>query len=76
MSDGPRASNDVNCLDALAEGELSAFFHAVDQLFGAEQARRSVLDWIDEMEAMSCRSTDHRLVALAQGRQHAGNGFS
>jgi hypothetical protein len=53
MSDGPRASNDVNYLYPLAERELSAFFHAVDQLFGAEQARRSMLDWIDEMEAMS-----------------------
>ena len=36
----------------LAEKELSAFIRAVDQLFGAEQARRSALDWIEELERM------------------------
>jgi hypothetical protein len=53
MLDTPRPSNDVNYLFRLAERELSAFFHAVDQLFGTEQARRSALDWIHEMEVMS-----------------------
>ncbi len=33
----------------LAEKELSAFIRAVDQLFGAEQARQSALDWIEEL---------------------------
>jgi hypothetical protein len=36
----------------LAEKELSAFISAVDKLFGAEQARQSALDWIQEMELM------------------------
>ena len=36
----------------LAEKELSAFIHAVDKLFGAEQARQSALDWIEELERM------------------------
>ena len=36
----------------LAEKELSAFICAVDQLFGAEQARQSALDWIQELEGM------------------------
>jgi hypothetical protein len=36
----------------LAEKELSAFIGAVDKLFGAEQARRSALDWIEELERM------------------------
>ena len=36
----------------LAEKELSAFICAVDQLFGAEQARQSALDWIEELERM------------------------
>jgi len=31
----------------LAEKELAAFICAVDQLFGAEQARESALDWIE-----------------------------
>ena len=33
----------------LAEKELSAFIRAVDKLFGAEQARQSALDWIEEL---------------------------
>jgi hypothetical protein len=40
MSDRPRVSKKVNYLFPLAEKELSAFVHAVDQLFGTEQARR------------------------------------
>ena len=36
----------------LAEKELSAFIRAVDQLFGAEQARQSALDWIEELGRM------------------------
>jgi hypothetical protein len=52
MSNGPRASKDVNYLFPLAEKELSAFVHAVDQLFGSE-AQRSALDWIHEMDVMN-----------------------
>src|ERR1700731_1953221 len=37
----------------LAEKELSAFIRAVDQLFGAEQARQSALDWIEELGRMN-----------------------
>jgi hypothetical protein len=36
----------------LAEKELSAFIRAVDKSFGAEQARQSALDWIEELERM------------------------
>ena len=36
----------------LAEKELPAFICAVDQLFGAEQARESALHWIAELERM------------------------
>jgi hypothetical protein len=43
----------VNYLFPLAEKELSAFVHAVDQLFGSEQAQRSALDWIHEMDVMN-----------------------
>jgi len=53
MSDGPTASKDVDYLFALAERELRAFVQAVDQLFGTEQARRSALDWIHEIEVMN-----------------------
>jgi hypothetical protein len=36
----------------LAEREMSAFVSAVDELFGAEQARQSAADWIEELELM------------------------
>ena len=36
----------------LAEKALSAFIGAVDKLFGAEQARQSALDRIEELELM------------------------
>ena len=36
----------------LAEKELAAFISAVDELFGAEQARQSALDWIKEVELL------------------------
>lgn len=45
----------------LAERELSAFIVAVAELFGADQARMSLEDWLEESELMdvSPRST-HR----------------
>src|SRR5260370_35091450 len=36
----------------LAEKELSAFIRAVQKVFGAEQARKSALHWIEELELM------------------------
>ena len=36
----------------LAERELSAFIAAVAELFGADQARMSAEDWLDESEIM------------------------
>jgi len=36
----------------LAEKELSAFIGAVDKSFGAQQARQSALDWIEEVGRM------------------------
>jgi len=43
----------------LAEHELSAFIAAVAELFGADHARMSVEDWLDESELLdvSPRST-------------------
>src|SRR5439155_27391162 len=42
----------------LAEKELSAFIRAVQKLFGAEQARKSALHWIEELERMEWPSGD------------------
>jgi len=53
----------------LAEKELSAFIRAVNELFGAEQAHRSALDWIEELELMDWPSgrsiPDWRRATLA-----------
>jgi hypothetical protein len=53
----------------LAERELSAFIAAVAELFGADQARMSVEDWLEESGLMdvSLRSTprDWRAITIA-----------
>src|SRR5256885_6666350 len=52
----------TNDFIVLAEKELSAFIRAVQKLFGAEQARKSALHWIEEHELMaspSCGSIQH-----------------
>ncbi len=57
----------------LAEKELSAFIRAVDKLFGAEQARQSALDWIEELGRMDWPSGEsipnwRRATVGASGR--------
>jgi hypothetical protein len=42
----------AGCVFMLAERELSAFVRAVEELFGAEQARQSAVDWIEKLELM------------------------
>jgi hypothetical protein len=67
----------------LAQKELSAFIGAVDKLFGAEQARQSALDWIEEMGRMDWPSGESipdwrratvgastRLCALSRPHRH------
>lgn len=48
-----KASNKSNSgcagLATMAERELSAFFRAVTQLFGSEQAELSAKDWLHEL---------------------------
>ena len=50
---GYKASNDSNprCTDfiTMAERELTAFFNAVTQLFGSEQAELAAEDWLQEL---------------------------
>jgi hypothetical protein len=47
----PSKNSDPRCADLmkLAERELSAFFNAVTQSFGPEQARQSAHDWLHEL---------------------------
>jgi hypothetical protein len=42
------------CIDLLvmAEQELRAYFHAVRELFGSQQAQLSAEDWLDELETV------------------------
>ena len=52
-----------------AEKELSAFFAAVHQLFGAEQAQKAAENWIEELEMLDWSSEvsaiDWRRVTIA-----------
>jgi hypothetical protein len=47
----PSTNSDSGCADrmTMAERELSAFFNAVTQLFGSEQAGLSAEDWLHEL---------------------------
>jgi hypothetical protein len=47
----PSKTFNPRCADlmAMAERELSAFFNAVTQLFGSEQAELSAEDWLHEL---------------------------
>lgn len=52
---------------AEAEQELSAFFDAVTELFGPEQATLAAKDWLQDLEAMTdlpASPRDWRLVSI------------
>jgi hypothetical protein len=59
----------ANGLVVLAEKELSAFISAVDKLFGAEQARQSALDWIEELELMDWPTRINEVKRLNEKRR-------
>jgi hypothetical protein len=49
----------------MAERELSAFFNAITQLFGAEQAELSAEDWLHELietEGLPTSAREWRLI--------------
>ena len=50
----PLKNHDPNCGDlvTMAERELAAFFNAVTELFGSEQAKISAEDWLRELMAV------------------------
>jgi hypothetical protein len=47
----PSQHSSARCADlmTMAERELSAFFNAMTQLFGSEQAELSAEDWLQEL---------------------------
>jgi hypothetical protein len=65
----PKRSTNYNshCADlmTMAERELSAFFNAVAQLFGPEQAERSAEDWLRELieiDGLPASAREWRLI--------------
>jgi hypothetical protein len=77
---GYKPSKDFNfpCADVMtmAERELSAFFNAVTQLFGSEQAELSAEDWLHELietEGLPTSAHEWRLItAKASTRLPSG----
>jgi len=52
----PAKKHDPDCAElmTMAEQELAAFFSAVKELFGSEQAKLSAEDWLRELAAINC----------------------
>jgi hypothetical protein len=63
----PSRNSDPRCADVttLAERELSAFFSAVTQLFGSEQAELSAEEWLQtliEIDGLPASAREWRLI--------------
>jgi len=63
----PSKNSSPPCADpmTMAERELSAFFSAVTQLFGAEQAELSAGEWLQELieiDALPASAREWRLI--------------
>jgi len=58
----PSINSNSGCADLMrmAERELSAFFSAVTQLFGSEQAELSAEDWLHELIEIDSLPTSAR----------------
>jgi hypothetical protein len=62
----PLKNSNPPCADLMttAERELSAFFNAVTQLFGSEQAELSADDWLQELIAINDLPASNREFRL------------
>jgi hypothetical protein len=63
----PSTISNPRCADlmTMAERELSAFFNAVTQLFGSEQAELSAEDWLHELieiDGLPASAREWRLI--------------
>ena len=63
----PSANSNLGCDDFIttAERELSAFFHAVTELFGSELADLSAEDWLQELvqtDGLPASTQEWRLI--------------
>lgn len=66
-----------DCADVIsvAEKELAAFFNAVAELFGSEQAQRAADDWLHALEVVNdlpASSRDWQLITGKATAQLAG----
>jgi hypothetical protein len=73
----PLKNSNPPCADLMttAERELSAFFNAVTQLFGSEQAKLSADDWLQELVAINdlpASNREFRLITARVTSQLAG----
>ena len=73
---GYKPSNNSNhpCPDLtmMAEREFSAFFNAVTQLFGSEQAELSAEDWLQEViesDVLAASTREWRLITAKVSTQ-------
>ena len=67
--DEPRKNGNSICAELVvrAERELSAFFSAVAEMFGSEQATLAAKDWLQQFEGMKNPPTstrDWRLMSI------------
>jgi plasmid stabilization system protein ParE len=62
LSHEPRNNGNSICAEPMirAERELSAFFSAVAELFGPEQAALAAKDWLQQLEVMTDLPTSNR----------------
>jgi hypothetical protein len=73
----PLKNSNPPCADLMttAERELSAFFNAVTQLFGSEQAKLSADDWLQELiliNDLPASNRELRLITAKVTSQLAG----
>jgi hypothetical protein len=66
----PSTNSNPRCAElmTIAERELSAFFNAVTQLFGSEQAELSAEDWLQELieiDGLPTSAREWRLVTAS-----------
>jgi hypothetical protein len=71
-SDSNFTASDCRDFVLMAERELSAFFRAVTELFGSEQATMSAEDWLVELSESNGLPSSicewHAITAKASGR--------
>jgi hypothetical protein len=65
----PSKKSNPHCADLIttAERELSAFFNAVTQLFGSEQAELSAEEWLQELikiDGLPATTREWRLITV------------